>query len=208
MLRPALLAAAVLLVGTAHADAGIIFNFRGSDVDALEGGPTLALTVDGLTATLVANQGAFSRSGSSPDGDFGINSLGSGDEASQIDGDEGAESVSITFDGDVTFDRLALSSTTATDEFFVNFQGGSSNNESGPDDEFFYTVGNTLTAGQTVTIGYTAGNGFSFDEFEVTTLSAQAVPEPTSMALLGLSVAGFGLAGVRRRRAASSEARA
>jgi hypothetical protein len=43
-------------------------------------------------------------------------------------------------------------------------------------------------------VAYTAGNGFSFDDFTVT-----AVPEPASLLLLGSGIAGIA-AKTRRRR--------
>ena len=51
-----------------------------------------------------------------------------------------------------------------------------------------------LAAGSQFLVSYTGGNGFSLDNFTVT-----AVPEPTTLALIGLGILSVGL-GRRRNR--------
>ena len=189
------------------AEADLVFDLRSAEVAAFNGQSSFSLTSGGVTATLTANQGTFLQFSRG----FGIDSPGpvsgpDADASSQFDRPGGAgatnESVTITFDQDVTFEGLTLS-------LFTEARGGqaeitigdndtlqlSPDAGSGAGDVFVreFDAMNDVMAGEAVTLSYTGGGGFSFDSFAV---SPAAVPEPASAALLGLAAAGFGL---RRR---------
>ncbi|MFV1976468.1 MAG: PEP-CTERM sorting domain-containing protein [Candidatus Scalindua sp.] len=172
----------------------ITFDMRGSEgsvVDGLTSGP---VTVDGLTATLKANDGKLNQTGSG----FGINASGGGDETYQIDNDSGVtEFITIMFDQLVTFDQLLLSLVTDSenDEASLTIAGGIPIflDDTGPaTDEYNFSTENIVPIGQSVILAYSSGNGFSFDGFTVTLAESTAVPEPTTIILFGIGLAGLG----------------
>ena len=200
------------LLTTGAAEADLVFDLRSAEVAAFNGQSSFSLTSGGVTATLTANQGTFLQSSR----DFGIDSPDDGtnlnrDASSQFDrpGGSGAtnESVTITFDQDVTFESLALSLFTerrqGQAEITIGDNGTlqlSPDAGSGAGDVFVreFDAMNDVMAGEAVTLAFVSGGGFSFDSFAV---SPAAVPEPASAALLGLAAAGFGLRRRSRRGA-------
>jgi len=168
-----------------------LFQLAGSAaVEAVDEASSFSLTADGITATLTANIGVLNTTAVSG---FGVNAPGTGDETSQIDNILGVESVSIVFNVGVRLDQIVLSLFTggATgDVASLTIDGFAplTLNPTAPAlDVYDFASNNTVPAGQSVVLAYQAGNGFSFDSFIVT-----AAPEPASLALLGVGLAGLG----------------
>ena len=136
---------------------------------------------------------------------FGVNAANGAiggnpnDAASELDGDQGEESFSITFSGPVsaTLTEVSIGGLGTDDTGILDIGGVQTDIASGTSTEIpVHTelVGNTLTIAFTAgTIG--AGNGFSVDSL---TFNIVSVPEPSSLALL--SPVGLGFAGRRRQR--------
>jgi len=176
-------------IAVSQSSAAIIFDFRDTgNTTAIESGTVL---ISGLTATLSANSGVLNQTASS----FGINATGSGDATALIDDGAGiAEIFSVQFDQDVILNSATLSLFSAGET--ANFTFGATTigiTDTGSGSDVFNAPANTvLTTGQSISIAWTAGNGFSVDS-----LSVDLVPEPSSTLLLGLgSLALF----TRRRR--------
>ena len=188
--------------------APITFDLRGPEVNALAGPAAVdvnsfSLTIDGLTATLAAQPASFGGDAlvlNQTASAFGVNvegnTCGGAEDADELDNGCVGESIDVVFSHDVFLNSLRVSSFGATDDGTVTM-GASS---------YLITVtglhnlGNVyLTAGTPMNVAYTAGNGFSFDNFTVT-----AVPEPASLFLLGSGIAAVA-AKVKRRRRESSE---
>ncbi|MEM6458227.1 MAG: PEP-CTERM sorting domain-containing protein [Planctomycetota bacterium] len=163
-----------------------VFNYGGGTLEDLDGGTGLSLTKGGVTANLTAivtspSTTVFNQTG----GGFGLNSdddtTGTSDATSQLDGDEGAESISISFTTAVFFDSVSVSSFGSGDAGSIAFTGPVASpvaiDSTGSTDAGSVQI----DPGDSVTIAYVSGNGFSFDSFTVT-----IVPEPASLALLAL----------------------
>ena len=174
----------------------ITFDLRGPEIEDIDESATMAVTKDGLTATLTANDGVLNRTA----GAFGINASGS-DASHLIDNGNGfgiTEFVTIEFDQLVTFDQLVLSSFFGVEEASLTIAGGLPTllNDTGfSTDIYNFSTDNTVPIGQSVILAHSIGNGFSFDEFTVT----PAIPEPATIALLGIGLAGLGGGYLRRR---------
>jgi hypothetical protein len=178
----------------------ITFDMRGSEGSVVDGYAFRSVTVDGLTATLTANSGVLNQTGSG----FGINAQGVGDDTDAIDDGVIDEFVTIRFDQLVTFDQLLLSLVTDSenDEASLTIAGGIPillvDTGDGKDKYNFLTE-NIVPIGQSVILAYSSGNGFSFDGFTVTLAESTAVPEPTTIILFGIGLAGLGGCFLRER---------
>jgi hypothetical protein len=124
---------------------------------------------------------------------FGVNAPGIGDETSQIDNALGVESVSITFNVPVRLDQAVLSlftGATTGDLALLTIDGFApiTLTPTAPAlDVYDFVTNNRVLVGQSIVLAYQAGNGFSFDSF-----SASQVPEPASLALALIGLAGLG----------------
>ncbi len=182
----------------------ITINLRGPEIEAIDESATIDITNSGLTATLTANDGVLNRTS----GAFGINASGGRDASNLIDNGDGesiTESVSIEFDQPVTFDQLQLSSFTVSEAVSLTIAGNSpiSLVGTGPSTDIYnFSTDNTVSIGQSVMLAFSIGNGFSFDEFTVTLAEPTAVPEPTTIILLGIGLIGcFLMRQIFKRRA-------
>ena len=177
----------------------ITFDLRGLEGTAVDGLTEGPVTVDGLTATLKANDGVLNQTA----GGFGINALGGGDTTDQIDNGSGVgEFVTIMFDQLVTFDQLVLSSFTGTEEASLSIADFSPITlvGTGPSTDIYnFSTDNIVPIGQSVMLAYSIGNGFSFDEFTVTLSESTSVPEPATIILFGIGLAAFGGGYLRRQ---------
>ena len=175
----------------------ITFNLRGLEIEDIDGSDTFDVTKGGLTVTLKAIGGALNRTGSG----FGINASGGSDDSDQIDDGSGVtESVTIMFDQIVTFDQLVLSSFTPSETASLTIASGSPIPMNGTAKDIYnFSTDNTVLIGQSVMLAFSTGNGFSFDEFTVTLAESTAVPEPATIILFGIGLAGLGGCFLRER---------
>jgi hypothetical protein len=172
--------------------ASTLSNLRDGGIELIDEVPSFSLTQDGITATLTANVGVLNRTASA----FGINiestSCGFQEDSSQID--DGCsvelnledEAVSVAFDQDVILESLKVSAFGSSDLGVVEFDSMS---DIAITSTGLHDLGDIyLSAGETFTVGFVAGNGFSFDNFTVS--SVPTIPEPSAamIFLVGLVV--------------------
>ena len=175
----------------------ITFDLRGAEGAAVDGLNSGTATNSGLTATLTALPTTFEGRDvllNQTLASFGINvagtTCGSMEKSAQIDDGCTGESVEIFFDFDVVLNDLKVSIFGSSDEARVDITGSPSIDISSTGS---HSLGDTfLSAGDSFSLVFVAGNGFSFDNFSVT-----RVTEPGTLALLGIGLFGIGLA--RRR---------
>ena len=187
----------VMTPATAFA-APITFDLRDPTIELIDEVNSFSLTLDGLTATLQASPQTYNGTVAvlnQTSSSFGINvlntSCGSLEDSAQVDGGCGGESLQISFDQDVLLNSLRLSSFGTADEGLVTIDDTT---EVSLLNTGLHSLSNVyLFAGDVWTIGYVKGNGFSVDNFTVT-----SVPEPASLLLL--TVGAFGVALTRRFR--------
>jgi hypothetical protein len=152
-------------------------------------------TLSGVMMTLSSLDGDLNQISDS----FGINhDGGSLDESAQIDGDEGPETLTFSFDTAGTLDQLSFSLFGANDTLTLKKGNATLLNmvdEGSPD---VFLVGESYTVADvfylTYTAGVVAGGGASLNNIQITT-----VPEPSSFLLLGLG--GLTLLSRRKRPA-------
>gem|GEM_PF-1031388 len=183
--------------------AAVEFDLRDTgNVSEIEAG---VITRGGITATLTAivggNTGVLNQTTSG----FGINATGTGDESSRLDGDEGAESVSITFDVNVLWTGLGLSLFSSGEGASISLPLALSTalaDTSSASDVYTFASDNVVLAGEMVVVSWVSGNGFSFDSFDVELYERQSgsngVPDGgVSAAMLAV---GVGMVSIYRRR--------
>jgi hypothetical protein len=199
-MRQASLAALAMTAMLSISAEAALFQLAGNPaVEAVDEAPSFSLTVGGITATLSANIGLLNTTGVSG---FGVNAPGGLDESSQIDADQGIESVSILFNTSVRLDQIVLSLFTggATGDLATLVVDGFPAQTLTPTapalDVYNFSSNNTVPVGQSIVLTYQAGNGFSFDSF---TVSASAVPEPPTAFLLTVALFGMYRFGRRSR---------
>lgn len=149
----------------------VTFDLRDTGATAeIESG---IITRGGVTATLVPFvEGSTGDLNQTNDG-FGINEKESGDNTHELDGVNGVESISITFDQDVLFTELVLSDFGNDDKGTLTI-GNFSPVDITSTGTTSFSTDNFVSTGQSVVLKYAEGNGFSFDEFTVDT---QTVPD-------------------------------
>ncbi|HEU4926646.1 MAG TPA: PEP-CTERM sorting domain-containing protein [Vicinamibacterales bacterium] len=181
------------------------FDLRNPGIEAIDEVNSFSLTVDGLTATLSALPATFDGHNlllNQTSSGFGVNvdgtTCGSTEDSAAIDGGCVGEMIGIVFNSDVFVNSLrvsnfGVSTTLGMDAGLVTMGAYSYIIAS----TGLQLLGNTfLAAGDALYLSYTAGNGFSLDNF---TATATSVPEPTTLALLGIGVFATTLARKRIR---------
>lgn len=193
------LALAALTIPSIALAAPITFDLRDPVIETIDEVNAFTIArggVEVLSATLSALPTTFNeppvrslllnRTASS----FGVNvdgtTCGGLEDSAQLDGGCTAESVKIVFDHNVTLNSFTVSSFGSTDSGLVTIGATTINVASTGS----HTLGNVLLGqGDAWSIGWVAGNGFSFDNF-----TATPAPEPVPLALLGIALVGIGLA--------------
>jgi len=204
-----LVVVAVLIFPSIAPAAPITFNLRDPAIELIDEVNSFSLTQGGLTATLFAVPTTFNEPPqrtlelNQTSSSFGVNvantTCGGLEDSSLIDGGCTPESVRIIFNLPVRLDQIVLSLyTPGSDSASLAIDGFAPTTllpTPSASDIYNFSSNNTVPVGQSIVLGYLAGNGFSFDSFTVT-----AVPEPTSLILLGIGWLAMGIGALRRRK--------
>jgi hypothetical protein len=198
----------LLLLPNLAAASPITFNLRDPFIETIDEVNSFPLTIDGLTATLTALPTTFNEPPlrnlllNQTASSFGINvdntTCGGDEESDQLDGGCTNESIRIVFNHGVILNSFRVSSFGAADLGLVTIGAITIpiiSTGSHPLGGLF------LAAGDPWSVAFTAGNGFSLDDFVVT----DTVPEPTSLLLLGTGMAWL-IVTTRRRRKPQAQA--
>lgn len=187
------------------ASAGLItFNLAGNSGDgaeglALDGLVSGSVTKGGVTATIsaypqIAGEDRVLNQTSSS---FGINRVGDGcDVSAEVDGNCGYEFILFAFSELVDLVSITLSDYSLNDIATIGFLDNHTTPYRIPSSPSTALLGETVGGqGNNFYVASISGNGFSIDRF---TINTRDVPEPGSLALLGLGLAGLGFS---RRKA-------
>ncbi|MDB6150722.1 MAG: hypothetical protein JWQ44_2170 [Chthoniobacter sp.] len=182
----------------------ITFNLRdvGAELEIESG----TITRGGVTATLLPSVVGSSGVLNQTAGGFGINGAGA-DVTNLLDGTAGAESISLSFNTNVLFSGLTLSSFSAGESALLKigaFPTLTLTDTGNTPDTFVFNTNNSVIAGQTVVLTFGSGNGFSFDSFTIEPVASAAVPE-TSPGIIGMACL-LGVIGFAHRRRSLGEA--
>lgn len=191
-MRTLLALAAWTISGMALA-APLTFNLRDPAIELIDEVNSFSLTQGGLTATLSAVPATFNEPPvrnlvlNQTSSSFGVNVVGTTcagtEDSALIDGGCLGEAVAVVFDHNVVLNSFKVSNFGSSDEGLVTIGATTIDVLS----TGTHSLGNIfLAAGDSWSIAWIAGNGFSFDNFTVT------VPEPATLALLGFAFAGIG----------------
>jgi|GEM_PF-6628471 len=162
----------------------------------LSGNVLLASDGVGVVTNIAGNQDALGIQNTSiSNNEFGP--IGGGTESSDLNVGEG---FSVTFNADVIFTAIELESVVDTDEFIVSVDGETlltAVGDNGLLDDLAGLGELTISAGTEVT--FEGGGDLSNGSVRIESFSVNVVPEPASLALLGLG--GLAIAGRRRKQA-------
>ena len=189
-MKKTLFVGAIFCLSLGATNAAVVFSGTSGDLDFDSNSGSF--TSGGITVTLTANSGALVNATTSAG--LGVNSPGGGDDSDGLDTQSGVETLTFSFDMDVTLNSITYIEVGSNDALDLSFNGiaGPTVTASGQ-----VTYDTVLLAGETLVItaaetnSPTPNNGVPITQFTVT-----AIPEPSTFALLGLA----GMVAIFRRR--------